>query len=148
MKKNISIVLLLLSVTVFGQPNRAEKIKSLKIAFLANRLDLSPEEAQVFWPVYNKFDEKQATLHKQNRQLLFKLRPENANSLSDKEMQTLLEETETIDATMQNNKRQFVKDLQGIIPPQKILLLKRIEDDFKQTLLKQFKKGEGRPPRE
>lgn len=151
MKKIIYIFLLLISTTTFAQQDhekRAEKIKSLRIAFISNKLDLSPQEAQVFWPVFNKFDEKQTVLHKQNRQLMFKLRPENTSSVPEKEMQSLLEETENIDVAMQNNKRQFVKDLQGVIPPQKILLLKRLEEDFKHTLLRQFKKGPEKPPRD
>ncbi|HVK49362.1 MAG TPA: hypothetical protein VM488_15990, partial [Pseudobacter sp.] len=30
------------------------KIEALKIAFFTRKLDLSTEEAQKFWPVYNK----------------------------------------------------------------------------------------------
>ena len=29
-----------------------EKLESMKIAFFTKKLDLSPEEAQVFWPVW------------------------------------------------------------------------------------------------
>ncbi len=33
--------------------NWKEKIQSEKIAFLTMEMDITPEEAQVFWPVYN-----------------------------------------------------------------------------------------------
>ncbi|MHA4843765.1 hypothetical protein ACX0G7_06365 [Flavitalea antarctica] len=35
--------------------NNGGKIEALKIAYLTNKLALSPEEAQRFWPVYNKY---------------------------------------------------------------------------------------------
>ncbi len=46
--------------------NRAERqermqsrIESQKIAFITQKLDLSPSEAQQFWPIYNEY---QATM--------------------------------------------------------------------------------------
>jgi hypothetical protein len=38
--------------------NNGGKIEALKIAYLTNKLNLSPEEAQKFWPVYNKYMEE------------------------------------------------------------------------------------------
>jgi hypothetical protein len=34
------------------------RIQALKIAYITKRLNLSPEEAQRFWPIYNKYDEE------------------------------------------------------------------------------------------
>ncbi len=35
---------------------RSEKIQALKIAFITQKLELSTEEAQKFWPVYNRYE--------------------------------------------------------------------------------------------
>ena len=35
---------------------RTEKIQALKIAFITQKLDLTSEEAQKFWPVYNRYE--------------------------------------------------------------------------------------------
>ena len=37
------------------QRNNGGRIESLKIAYLTNKLSLTPDEAQKFWPVYNKY---------------------------------------------------------------------------------------------
>src|SRR6478735_2249359 len=66
MKRILTILLLfIMSVTVsFAQDdvttlkNNGGKIEALKIAYLTNKLNLSPEEAQRFWPVYNKYMEE------------------------------------------------------------------------------------------
>jgi hypothetical protein len=34
---------------------REQDIEALKVAFLSKQLDLTPEEAQQFWPVYNQY---------------------------------------------------------------------------------------------
>lgn len=41
-----------------------KKMQSEKIAFLTTELDITPEEAQVFWPVYNQVeDERDKAMH-------------------------------------------------------------------------------------
>ncbi|MGX7668478.1 hypothetical protein [Flavobacterium pedocola] len=142
MKKIITILLLVITVSVFAQNRRQERIdriKALKVAFISDRLDLKPEEAEKFWPVFNQYEERQMELHKQKRQLMHKLRPENTTGLSDKETAALMEQDDQLETDMQNNKRKLTKDLQGVIPSQKILMLKQLEIEFKEKLLQQMK---------
>lgn len=40
---------------LLGQENQTGRIEAEKIAFFTRRMDLSPEEAKLFWPVYNDF---------------------------------------------------------------------------------------------
>ena len=62
MKRILTILLLVFTSMnlLFAQAEERElrnggKIEALKIAYLTNKLALSPEEAQKFWPVYNKY---------------------------------------------------------------------------------------------
>ena len=142
MKKIITLLLLIISTFTFAQNDKKlERIKALRIAFISTKLDLSPEEAQKFWPVFNKFDEEQLELRKQNKLVMFKMKPKNAVSISSNEMDKLLEESEQIDANLQSNRKQFVKSLKNVISPQKIMQLKQLEDDFKNKLIQQIKNG-------
>ena len=141
MKKTITILFLFMSLAIFAQDmeKRMERIKALRVAFISDRLDLTPDEAQKFWPVFNQFDGKQSELQKEKRQLMHKMKPGNTSNLSDKETVKLMEDDEKLETEIQNNRRQLVKDLQGIIPNQKILMLKQIEIEFKDKLLQQMK---------
>ncbi|TAE17254.1 MAG: hypothetical protein EAZ47_04445 [Bacteroidetes bacterium] len=38
-----------------GNTDRQNKIEALKIAFISKELNLTPDEAQRFWPVYNSY---------------------------------------------------------------------------------------------
>jgi hypothetical protein len=39
-----------------GSDTRAEKIQTLKIAFINQKLQLTTDEAEKFWPIYNQYD--------------------------------------------------------------------------------------------
>jgi hypothetical protein len=39
-----------------GNGQRQEKIQALKIAFITQKLKLTPAEAEKFWPVYNQYN--------------------------------------------------------------------------------------------
>jgi hypothetical protein len=60
MKKYLLIISLLLGFTIAGMSQDEDKkdggrIEALKIAYLTRKLNLTTEEAQKFWPVYNKY---------------------------------------------------------------------------------------------
>ncbi|MGF1926294.1 MAG: hypothetical protein ACQUHE_19130, partial [Bacteroidia bacterium] len=66
--KNLVFLLLftLLSGNAFAQGPRFdnEKIEAAKIAFFTQKLGLSPEEAKVFWPIYNDYQREQIAFRK------------------------------------------------------------------------------------
>lgn len=48
--------------------NAGQKAESEMVAFLTVQMDLSVEEAQAFWPVYNKIEKEQDGLRKAERE--------------------------------------------------------------------------------
>jgi hypothetical protein len=63
MKQIISLILLLSVFTISGFANDyhqhqeppGRKLAGLKVAYVTNQLNLTPEEAEKFWPVYNNY---------------------------------------------------------------------------------------------
>jgi hypothetical protein len=55
-----------------NKQNRADKIQALKIAFITQKLEFTSDEAQRFWPVYNRYeaDLKQALIDKRTGDVL------------------------------------------------------------------------------
>ena len=140
MKLYISLLLILISTITLSQNNdKLEKIKALRVAFISTKLELTSNEAQKFWPIFNEFDKNQTDLRKEKRMLMMRLKHQNTSSLSDIEMQKLLDTSELLESNIQTNRQQLVKNLKGVISPQKIILLKQLEEDFKKTLLKQMR---------
>lgn len=150
--KYSTLLLLLISIVTFAQPNRRfnekkEQVKALKVSFITNELDLSSEEAAKFWPVYNAFEDKQQEIRKQKVKT-YTLRP-NDNSLdklSEKEAATLLVQMESTEEELHQLKKKFIVTLKTILPATKILKLKKAEDEFSRKLLQQYRdKKIGRP---
>ena len=140
MKLYISLILLFISTITLSQNNdKLEKIKALRVAFISTKLELTSNEAQKFWPIFNEFDKNQTDLRKEKRMLMMRLKHQNTSSLSDMEMQKLLDTSELLESNIQTNRQELVKNLRGVISPQKIILLKQLEEDFKKTLLKQMR---------
>jgi hypothetical protein len=45
-----------------------ERLEAIKIAFLTKKLDLSPEEAQRFWPIYNRYTDEIKSIRLEQKQ--------------------------------------------------------------------------------
>jgi hypothetical protein len=55
MKTYLLILLFVLGICSQIKAQDGQKLEALKVAWLTKKLDLSPEEAQRFWPIYNKY---------------------------------------------------------------------------------------------
>ena len=58
MKTYLLILLLSFGFLVRVQAQDGQRLEAYKIAYLTKKLSLSPEEAQRFWPIYNKYTEE------------------------------------------------------------------------------------------
>nr|WP_281229084.1 sensor of ECF-type sigma factor [Flavobacterium aquiphilum] len=149
LKKLFPILFLLLSFTFYGQNDKSrddkfkekrEQIKAMKISFLTSELDLTPSEAEKFWPLYNTYDDKQFELRHIKMKGIFKRMQNNElDKLSEKEATTLLNQIEDNEEDMFNLRRKFIISLKGVLPSVKIIKLKKAEEDFGRKLLQQYK---------
>ncbi len=143
--KNILVVLFLLFSTtlMFGQrrPDK-EKIKSLKVAYITERLNLTSIEAQGFWPIYNAHEEKMESFREQERSGIYsKIR--DMETLNDNEVERLLENLIALEESKQKANQQFLKDIQKVISAKKTFLLLKTENGFKRRLLQQYRQKQG-----
>jgi hypothetical protein len=53
--KRFLLFAFLLMIGINMQAQNGNRLEALKIAYLTNKLNLSPEEAQKFWPIYNQY---------------------------------------------------------------------------------------------
>lgn len=149
LKKLFPILFLLLSFTFYGQNDKSkddkfkekrEQIKAMKVSFLTSELDLTPSEAEKFWPLYNTYDEKQFELRHQKMKSIFKkLQNNELDKLSEKEAAALLNQIEDNEEDMFNLRRKFIISLKEVLPSVKIIKLKKAEEDFGRKLLQQYK---------
>ena len=143
-KKLFPYLFLLLSVTIYGQNERLkekkDQIKAMKVAFLTSELNLTPDEAEKFWPVYNTYDDKQFELrHQKMKTCSKKLNDGSLDNMSDKEALAFLNQIESTDEELYSIRKKFNSAVRNILPPTKILKLRKSELDFDRKLLQKYR---------
>lgn len=127
----------------YSNENR-EKIEALKVSYLTEKMNLTPEEAQKFWPVYNQYKADMKTLKKDKRALAADSK-ESFETMNDNEINALVDQKIVIDQKALDLKKKYHAEFKKVLPIKKVALLYKAEDQFKSELLKEMQKGE-RPP--
>lgn len=117
-----------------------DKIRTLKVEFITEKLDLSSGEAENFWPIYNAFDKAYMELRHEKLKGLKDNLKEGINMLSEKEALSILNEMTDIEDELVKLKQMFRYQLDGVISNKKILLLKIAEDGFNRRMMDRLKR--------
>jgi Spy/CpxP family protein refolding chaperone len=141
-----TLLFLFVSLVSFAQPGKIrekmqqkkEQVKSMKIAFITTELNLTPDEAAKFWPLFNEFEEKQREI-RQEKIKNYIDRAQSSEKLSEKEALALLNQMESAEEELHQLRKKFIVNLKGILPASKILKLKKAEEQFSKKLLQQYR---------
>jgi hypothetical protein len=151
---------ILLAFPLFAQNQKNDKneqIISAKIAFFTTEIGITPEEAQVFWPIYNEYWEEIQNVHRKSKQTLCKIREYNSDKdISNSELKKLTEEyveSFTIEGKLQ---KKYFAEFCKIFSAEKVAKLYVAEESFRWKLTKmwreqhrkEFQKGEMTPPKD
>ncbi len=146
--KLLIVSFFLISIATFAQDGplrerfreKKEQIKALKVSFITTELNLTPDEAAKFWPLFNAFEDKQQEIRKQKLKGFLDRKDDNSiDKLSEKDAATMLSQMESTEDELYQLKKKFVANLKGILPATKILKLKKAEEEFSKKLLQQYR---------
>lgn len=142
MKKMI-FIFLLATITIQAQDGKHEKIKALKTAYITEKLSLTSSEAEKFWPIYNRYDEKFRDLRKKEKVEIFQKLRDGLDNLNDTEANNLIDRSLSLESEELELRKQMIAELRNVISPKKIIILKKTEDDFKKELLDRYRQSKG-----
>jgi hypothetical protein len=111
----------LIVLTVFAskaQNGNGNRLEALKIGYLTKKLDLSPEEAQKFWPVYNLYSAEM----KQTRR--------NAVKNGSTEIE--------YDEAALNVRKKYSSQFNQVLSPQKVDTFFKSEKEFDEYVQKEL----------
>lgn len=115
-------------------PAARERIESLKVGFLTERLNLSADEAKVFWPVYNKFQDELEQLRKSRRENLMNARL-NFDEMSDAEVEKTVDNELMFRQNELDVLKKYNPQFKKVLPVKKVAKLYKAEEDFKRKLI-------------
>ncbi len=142
MKTLYVIILVLTAGIAFAQPNKGgckhqEQIKAQKVAYLTTKLDLTVQEAQAFWPVYNEYEKKKDDLFDSETELVQKMM--QSDNMSDKEMADLTDKYIELEQAESKLAADYHLKFKKVLPAKKVMILYTSSRMFKRELLKQLR---------
>lgn len=138
----------------FDREAWAQKVQAEKIAFLTSQLNLTPEEAQVFWPVYNQAQAEKREAMKKVNDLSREMKQAVKDEKSDKEIEKLIKAYVEAQEELVEVDAKFTPKFLKVLPAAKVAKLINAEERFKKLQFqnvmggKDGKAGPGRQPRQ
>jgi hypothetical protein len=133
----ILVILLVSSSMVLAQNPNQDKLNAYKIAFFTRRLNLTPGEAEKFWPLYNEYQDKKMQIQKERVQLNRRVNQEGA-TLSEQELIAAADKLIELQVVETELAVTFHKHLKEALPPAKVIKVYQAENQFRMQLLKQI----------
>ena len=145
LKRLIMSLAIALSLTAYAQvpednapprdPKAAERINNLRIAYLTEKLELTPDQAERFWPVYNEFARERMKLRNELRTAKGAIDPNNPDPSKQRELVDL-------ELRMKQRELDLEKDysnrLMKVITAQQVLNLRQGEREFVELMRAQI----------
>ncbi len=136
------ILFITISISAIGQQftkkEKIERLKAQKIAFITDKLDLSTNEAQSFWPIYNDFFRKKEMLAIEKKKLTHKLR-QNWEEYSNERKTELADSLILFRLNEAKLEQNYHEKFKHILSIDKVIKLYNAETQFKNYLLKQIR---------
>ena len=117
-----------------------EEIESYKRAYLTEKLDLSPELAEKFWPVYNEFNQKRGDLRIERSKLRLDL---SRSDITEKEADQILKSELALRRKDLALEEEYYDKFKSVLGSQKVVALLKAEMDFNKEILRRLRKRNG-----
>ena len=143
MKRNIILYLALAALTsgnAMAQEQTREKLEAYRIAFFTKKLNLTPQEAEKFWPVYNEFQEKKNQIQMEKVRINRDFN-QNELNMTEKEMTNAGDRFIALDVQGANLAQEYHRKFKEILSPVKVLRLYQAENQYRLQLLQELKQN-------
>lgn len=118
-----------------------EIVQAKKIAFFTDYLDLTPSEAEKFWPLYNSFWKRRMDAHRNAKTALKNLNKvlNSAEGASETTIKALMDRYISLSKKEFEIMEEMFGEMNGILPVKKTAKLISAEEKFREQLIRQLK---------
>jgi hypothetical protein len=159
--KSIKFLMLIVAITSAtssysqkGNKIDVDRVKSHKIAFITDQLNLTAKEAEVFWPIYNAHEKLMSQYRRDeiNAMKMVVKNPErpylskkNFDNISEDEAKKIYRIVTDLRKKTIQEKQNYMSKLTTILSYKKILKLQASEREFRKELFRKLKQTRKRP---
>lgn len=144
--KNLLTIFLLLSLPFFALAQRSQRsseIEAYKETYLKEKLELTPAESKVFWPIYTAWQAEKSALRQERREKMISFRKiTEIESLSDTQVQSLITNELNFKQRDLNIERKYYNKLKVSLPIKTVGKYYRAQETFKRELLSRYRSGQ------
>lgn len=106
-----------------------EKLQAARIAFITSRIDLKPEQAEKFWPIFNQYtDQREATMRsisQLNR---------DAENISEEDAKSRIQKRLQLQQKLLDEEKSFINEVSKVISSKQVFMLNNIARDFNRSI--------------
>jgi len=117
-----------------------QQIEAARIALITERLDLTPAEAEKFWPVYNEFTSQRRALRMSFKEERSRI---SSEQLSEDQRKEILQKEIDLKQKELNLEKEYSQKVLNVISTQQMMSLRTAERDFKRMLLERVQQSRG-----
>ncbi len=156
-KMILIVAILVQSFTLMAQTNnqrngqqgrnnggKHEKMEAQKIAFITQEVNLTPDEAKVFWPVYNEYEAKRQEMRKSFKNS-DNLRKDEIDKLTEKEASQILDNQLVEAQKFVDLRKEYHSKFKSVLPAVKVLKLYDAEREFQKMLIDKIRQHKQMP---
>ena len=126
---------LIMAANLVAQPNQnrmKERVEAQRIGFITQRVNLTPEESQQFWPIYNEYTDKMQQIRSATKM------DKTFDDMSDADAEKVIMGQFDKESRALDLRKEYYQKFKKVISVKKIAKLYKAEQDFKGEMLKQL----------
>jgi hypothetical protein len=129
----------LVAFSVVAQPaaSKRDKIDALRVSFINQKVNFTTQETQLFWPLYDEYNDKLENARKSFRQQYIK--NTDFTALTDKEAEAYINAELALKQREYELYKEYFEKFKKVLPIKKVALIRRAEEEFKRELIKNIK---------
>lgn len=116
-----------------GPTGPRERIKTLKVGYFTEQLELDESTATKFWPIYNQFEEKRMALQKQLADRW------SEGPVNDEEATKIIHQGFEIEEQLLTIKKELSESLSKVLSPSQLLVFHQADRDFTMRMVREFR---------
>jgi hypothetical protein len=137
-----TLLLLFLPWMAFAQPASNPRVESLRIAFITERLELSPKESEAFWPAIRVHHRELESLRRRIDDLL----DEAKAGVTENRAEEIFTALQGLQQAELERRDLLLKDAAGVIGFARALRLPAAEREFRMRMAEEIRDRRSGPP--
>lgn len=125
----ILYILFIYNISYAQQKTNEDKMLSIKIAYITEKIELTSKQSEKFWPIYFELEDKLRAINKQKRSF---------DNLSDEQLNEALMQQFKDEKRKIEIKETYINKFRDVISIRQLYNLYKSEKSFKRELIKRM----------